>query len=182
MPGRCGRGARAAQAACSPAAAGSLSDDGAEDRSCAVARALVCERRKKQKRREGGGSGRSSCIYGQRRLGFGIVCAHDPTRRLSLSWLVQPHKPHEAEPPATGAHDRAVTAGDRALVGFNHSGGNCSDGTAPASTAALRSEWSFKAQESKRHPAWVASTCPADRKSPRLNSSHSGESRMPSSA
>ena len=37
-------------------------------------------------------------------------------------------------------------------MGYNHSSGNCSDGTASASTAALRSEGSINAQESKRQP------------------------------
>ena len=46
-------------------------------------------------------------------------------------------------------------------MGYNHSSGNCCDGTASASTAALRSEWSFKAQKSKRQPVPVASTCHA---------------------
>ena len=46
-------------------------------------------------------------------------------------------------------------------MGCNYSSSNCSDGTASASTAALRSERSFKAQESKRQPVRVASTWPA---------------------
>ena len=46
-------------------------------------------------------------------------------------------------------------------MGYKYSSGNCSDGTASASTAALCSDRSFKARKSKRQPLLVASTCPA---------------------
>ena len=73
-----------------------------------------------------------------------------PTIRAAVVHIVASgtaRGPPEFEPP----HNR-IKSWHHGLVGIYHSSGNCSDGTASASTAALRNEGSIKAQESKRQP------------------------------
>ena len=48
---------------------------------------------------------------------MGIVCEHDLRGGWYAGHPVEPHGPHEDEPPETVAHDLAITADDRGQVG-----------------------------------------------------------------